>query len=338
MAMFSRNLGIDLGTFFTRISEGDQVILQEPTVVAVQVEEKKIVEIGQAALNMLGRVSEELEVARPLRDGVVAYYEYAYLFLREMIKRVTPMRMFKPQVMVTHPYGITSVERRAVHEATLEAMGSRGAGSALMVPQPLAAALGVDLPIGMPSGNMVVIMGGGCSQSAVIAMHDIVSGGTLREGGLTMDEAIVTYVRRKYGLIIGQPTAENVKKTIGAAIPQDDEKSMELQGQDQVSGLPKPFRLTTSEVVEALEEPLDRVFEMVRQVLEKTPPELASDVIDRGIALVGGGALLRGTDKLMTQKLGIPAYLVDNPATAVAEGASRALEMYPVLQRNLPKF
>lgn len=338
MAMFSRNLGIDLGTFFTRISEGDEIILQEPTVVAVQVEEKKIVEIGQAALNMLGRVSEEMEIARPLRDGVVAYYEYTYLFLREMVKRVTPMRMFKPQVMVTHPFGITSVERRAVHEAVLEAMGSRGAGSALMVPQPLAAALGVDLPIGMPSGNMVVIMGGGCSQAAVIAMHDIVSGGTLREGGLTLDEAIVTYVRRKYGLIIGQPTAESIKKTIGAAIPQDEELSMDLQGQDQISGLPKPFRLTTSEVVEALEEPLDRVFEMVRQVLEKTPPELASDVIDRGIALVGGGALLRGTAKLMTQKLGIPAYLVDNPAAAVAVGAFRALEMYPVLQRNLPKF
>jgi rod shape-determining protein MreB len=336
--MFSRNLGIDLGTFFTRISEDEQVILQEPTVVAVHLEEQKIVEIGQAALNMLGRVSEEMEVARPLKEGVVAYYEYTYLYLREMIKRVTPMRMFKPQVMVTHPYGITSVERRAVHEAALEALGARGANSALLVSQPLAAALGVDLPIGMPSGNMVVVMGGGCTQAAVIAMHDIVSGGTLREGGLTMDESIVTYIRRKYGLIIGLPTAENIKKTIGAAIPQDEEKSMELQGQDQVTGLPKPFTLTTSEVVEALEEPLDRVFEAVRQVLEKTPPELASDVIDRGIALVGGGALLRGTDKLMTQKLGIPAYLVDNPATAVAEGAYRALELYPVLQRNLPRF
>jgi rod shape-determining protein MreB len=336
--MFSRNLGIDLGTFFTRITEDEQVILQEPTVVAVHLEEQKIVEIGQAALNMLGRVSEEMEVARPLREGVVAYYEYTYLYLREMIKRVTPMRMFKPQVMVTHPYGITSVERRAVHEAALEALGARGANSALLVSQPLAAALGVDLPIGMPSGNMVVVMGGGCTQAAVIAMHDVVSGGTLREGGLTMDEAIATYIRRKYGLIIGLPTAENIKKTIGAAIPQDEERSMELQGQDQVTGLPKPFTLTTSEVVEALEEPLDRVFESVRQVLEKTPPELASDVIDRGIALVGGGALLRGTDKLMTQKLGIPAYLVDNPATAVAEGAYRALDLYPILQRNSPRF
>ena len=336
MPIFSRDLGIDLGTIFTRISEGDQVILQEPTVVAVQLQEQKIVEIGQEALNMLGRVSEEIEVSRPLREGVVAYFEYTYLYLQQMIKRVTPMRMFKPQVMITHPYGITSVERRAVHEAALEALGARS--NALLVPQPLAAALGIDLPIGMPSGNMVVCMGGGCTQAAVIAVHDIVSGQTLREGGLTLDDAIATYVRRKYGLIIGQPTAENVKKTIGAALPLDEERRMELQGQDQVSGLPKPFTLTTSEVVDALQEPLGRVFETVRQVLEKTPPELASDVIDRGIALCGGGSLLPGVDKLMTQKLGIPTYLVDDPVNAVSIGALRALDIYPVLQRTLPKF
>ncbi len=336
MALFSRDLGIDLGTIFTRIAEGDRVVLQEPTVVAVQMEEQKIVEIGQEALNMYGRVSEEMEVSRPLRDGVVAYFEYTYLFLREMIKRVTPMRVFKPQVIITHPYGVTSVERRAVHEAALEALGARS--NVLMVPQPLAAALGLDLPVGMPSGNMVVCMGGGCTQAGVVAVHDIVSGQTLREGGLTLDESIATYVRRKYGLIIGQPTAENIKKKIGAAVPQDEEMRMELQGQDQISGLPKPFTMTTSEVVDALQEPLDRVFETVRQVLEKTPPELASDVIDRGIALCGGGSLLRGVDKLMTQKLGIPTYLVDDPEDAVAIGSVRALEIYPILQRNLPRF
>jgi rod shape-determining protein MreB len=211
-------------------------------------------------------------------------------------------------------------------------------GSALMVPQPLAAALGIDLPIGTPSGNMVVLLGGGCTQAAVIAMNDIVSGETLREGGLQLDEAIMAYVRKKYGLIIGLPTAEQVKIKIGAAVPQDEEMSIELQGQDQVTGLPRPFTLTTSEVVEALEEPLEKVFESVRQVLEKTPPELASDIIDRGIALCGGGALLRGIDKLTTQKLGIPAYLVDNAVTCVAQGAVRALELYPVLQRNLPRY
>ena len=182
MAMFSRDLGIDLGTIFTRISEGDQVVLQEPTVVAVQLEEQKIVEIGQEALNMLGRVSEGMEISRPLREGVVAYFEYSKLYLQEMIKRVTPMRMFKPRVMITHPYGITSVERRAVHEAVLRWRLAPRATNVFLVPQPLAAALGVDLPIGMPSGNMVVSLGGGCTQAAVIAVHDIVSGQTLREG------------------------------------------------------------------------------------------------------------------------------------------------------------
>lgn len=336
MALLTKVLGIDLGTMFTRIAEGEQVLIQEPSVVAVDIEEQKIVEVGQAALNMLGRVSETLEVVRPLRNGVVAYYEYTHSFLRLMIEQVTgKLRFFKPKVMVTHPYGITSVERRAVHEATLMALGRNS--SALMLPQPIAAALGIDLPIGTPAGNMVVIMGGGCTQSAVLAMYDIVSGDTLREGGLNLDEAIVSYVRKKYGLLIGTPTAEQIKIKIGAAVPQDEEMSMELQGQDQVSGLPKPFTLTTSEVVEALEEPLDKIFESIRQVLERTPPELASDIIDRGIALCGGGALLRGLDKLTTQKLGIPTYLVDNPITCVVEGAVKAFEIYPALERNLPR-
>jgi rod shape-determining protein MreB len=337
MALFSKVLGIDIGTVFTRIAEGNQVVLQEPTVVAIDIEEQKMVEVGQDALNLMGRTTETMEVARPLKNGVVAYFEYTHMFLSEMIKRVTgSMRMIKPQVMLTHPYGITSVERRAVHEATLEALGPRS--SALLMSAPLTAALGIDLPIGTPSGNMVVCMGGGCTQAAVLSMHDIVSGQTLREGGLFLDDAIAAYIRKKYGLIIGLPTAEQIKKEIGAAVPQDEEMSMELQGQDQVTGLPRPLTLTTSEIVEAVEDPLDNVFETIRQVLEKTPPELASDIIDRGIALAGGGALLRGVDKLMTQKLGIPTYLVDNPVTCVAEGAIRGLEMYPILQRNLPKF
>jgi rod shape-determining protein MreB len=337
MAMLSKELGIDLGTMFTRIVEGDQVLIEEPTVVAIDFEEQKMVEIGQAALNMMGRVSDVLEVERPLNNGVVAFYEYTQVFLQELLRRVTgPMRFFKPKVMVTHPYGITSVERRAVHEVVLEALGRNS--NAMLVPQPMAAALGIDLPIGTPTGNMVVILGGGCSQAAVLAMHDIVSADTQREGGLYLDNEIVNYVRRKYGLIISMRTAEKIKIQIGAAVPQDQELSMELQGQDQVSGLPKPFTLTSSEIVEALEGPLERVFEMIRQVLEKTPPELASDIIDRGIALCGGGSQLRGIDKLMTQKMGIPTYVVDNPITCVALGAVRALEIYPLIERNLPQY
>ena len=322
---------------FTRIAEGDQVLINEPTIVAVDLEAQKIVEVGQQALNMMGRVTEDILVARPIKQGVVAYYEYTWNYLDWQLRQVTGnLRLVKPQVMVTHPYGITSVEMRAVQEAVLRALGPRS--SALMVPQPISAALGVDMPIGTPSGNMIVIMGGGCTQAAVMAMHGIVSGKTLREGGMDLDEAIISYIRKKFGLVIGQQTAEQIKFKIGAAVPQDDEASMDLQGQDQITGLPRPLTITSSEIVEALEEPLDRVFETVRQVLEKTPPELASDIIDRGIALCGGGALLRGIDKLMTQKLGIPAYLVDNPTTAVVQGSVRAIELYPVLQRNLPRY
>ncbi|KAA3642889.1 MAG: rod shape-determining protein [Chloroflexi bacterium] len=338
MALFQRDLGIDLGTMFTRIIEGGQMILEEPTVVAVDIEELKMVAVGHEALNMMGRVSQDaIQVTRPLQSGVVAYYELTERLLEFQVKKISgPLGGFRPKnltrIMITHPYGITSVERRAVHEAALQV------GDAFMLPTPLAAAIGVDLPIGTPSGNMIVCMGGGCTQAAVMAMNDIVSGETLRQGGLQLDEAIASYVRKKYGLIIGQPTAEQIKLSIGAAVPQDEEKSLDLQGQDQVSGLPRAFTFTTGEVVEAVQPALEAVFETIRQVLEKTPPELASDIIDRGIALCGGAALLRGMDKLMTQKLGVPTYLVDNPITCMGEGAERGLEMLPILRRNVPQL
>jgi rod shape-determining protein MreB len=329
MAVLSRELGIDLGTMYIRIVEGGSIVLQEPTIVAVDINEQKIVAVGEEALGMVGRVHEEsIEVIRPLQKGVVAYYELTELLLDHLVRKIGgSVRFFKPRVMITHPYGITSVERRAVHEAALQV------GDAHLVPQPLAAALGIDLPVGTPTGNMVVSMGGGCTQAAVIAMNDVVSGETLRVGGFDLDEAIAGYVRRKYGLHIGQRTAEMVKLRVGAAVPQDEDQSMELQGQDQVTGLPRPLTIKTSEVVEALQPTLDEMFEMVRRVLEKTPPELASDIIDRGVALCGGGALLRGMDRLMTQKLGVPTYLVDDPVNVVALGAARGVEMLQVLQR-----
>jgi len=231
------------------------------------------------------------------------------------------------------PYGVTSVERRAVYEAVMEA-GSR---EAFLIQQSLAAALGIDLPIGSPSGNMVLSLGGGATEAAVMAMYGIVAAETLRGGGLNLDEAIIVYARRKYGVIIGQATAEQLKMRIGAAVPQDMEQSMEVQGQDQVTGLPRPVTLTTGEIVEALQEPLKDIIETGRRVLEKTPPELVADIIDRGVALCGGGALLRGIDKLLTKSLGIPAYLVDNPMTCVVEGTVRGLGLYNVLRRNLPQ-
>ena len=333
MALFSKDIGIDLGTICTRVCEGRQILLEEPTVAAIVVEEQKMVAWGQEAQNMYGRVPESMEVTRPLINGVIADYEVTEYILQDLLKKVGgPLRIFRPQVMITVPEGVTSVERRAVHEAALQA-GSR---EAYLIQQPLAAALGIDLPIGTPSGNMILCLGGGATQAAVIAMYGIVASETLRAGGMTLDESIVGYVRRKYGLIIGQLTAEQIKISIGAAVPQDEERSVELQGQDQVTGLPRPVSLTTGEIVEAMQEPLGDVVDAARRVLEKTPPELVSDIIDRGVAICGGGALLRGIDKLLTKELGVPAYLVDNPTTCVAEGAARGLSMYGLIRRNLP--
>jgi len=330
----TKDLGIDLGTIQTRIADSSGVLVDEPTVVALIVNEQKMVEFGKAARDMQGRVlADEIEVARPLQMGVVADYDITEALLRYLLQRVSgPMRFFRPRVMISVPYGVTSVESRAVHEAVLQA-GSR---DAYLIQQPLAAALGIGLPIGSPSGNMVVCLGGGATQAAVISMYSIVSAETLRAGGMQLDEAIVTYVRRKYGVLIGPSTAEQLKIKIGAAVPQDREDSLEVQGQDQVSGLPRPVTLTTGEIVEALQDPLKLIIETCRHVLEKTPPELVSDIIDRGVALTGGGALLRGMDKVLTKSLGIPAYLVDNPTTCVAEGAVKGLEIYQVIRRNLP--
>lgn len=333
-SMFSKDLGIDLGTMFTRFADSNNVLLEEPTIVAIEVDDQKMVAAGIEARDMYGKVPESIEVARPLRNGVIADYEITETLLAYLLQRASgSMRIFRPRIMITVPYGVTSVERRAVYEAVMEA-GSR---EAYLIQQPLAAAIGIDLPINSPSGNMIICLGGGCTEAAVMAMYGIVSADTLRLGGMDLDEAIVNYVRRKYGVIIGQQTAEQLKIRIGAAVPQDIENSMEVQGQDQVTGLPRPVTLTTGEIVEALQEPLKQIVESGRKVLEKTPPELVSDIIDRGVALCGGGALLRGIDKLLTKSLGIPAYLVDNPLTCVAQGASKAFGMLNVIRRNLPQ-
>ena len=335
MPLFSKDLGIDLGTLFTRVVVGGHVVLQEPTVVAIAVEEQKIVSVGQEASNMYGRVPESIEVTRPLQNGVIADYDITEKLLEYLIKKVGgATRLFPPRVMITIPYGVTSVESRAVHEATLQA----GPRNVFLIQQPLAAAIGVDLPIGTPSGNMLISLGGGTTQAAVMAMFGIVAAETLRAGGLQLDEAIIAYVRKKFGLILGQPTAEQVKIKIGSAVPLDEEQHIEVQGQDQVTGLPRSISLTSDDITESLREPLRDVVETARRVLEKTTPELVSDIIDRGIALCGGGALLRGIDKLLTKELRVPAYLVDNPQTCIAEGAALALDpgMYPKIKRNLP--
>lgn len=334
MAMFTREFGIDLGTMFTRVVEGRQLLFAEPTMAAIVVDEQKMVAWGQEALDMYGKVPETIEVTRPLQNGVIADYEVTENMLKWLLRKMSgPFRIVPPKVMITVPYGITSVESRAVHEAILEA----GTREAYLIQQPLAAAIGADMPIGTPSGNMLLCLGGGTTQAAVLAMYGIVVAETMRSGGMALDDAIVNYTRKKYGLIIGQLSAEQIKIRIGAAIPQEQEDAMDIQGQDQVTGLPRGITLTTGEIVEAIQEPLHDICETARRVLEKTPPELVSDIIDRGIALTGGVALLRGLDRLITKELGVPAYLVDNPTTAVAEGAARGIQMVPILRRNLPQ-
>ena len=333
MPLFGRDLGIDLGTTNTLICEGGDIVLHEPTVVAIDVDELKIVEVGQAAREMDGRVPEAIQVMRPLRDGVIADFEVTQRMLGHFIEKACgPARLFKPRVMMTVPYGVTSVESRAVHEAALQA-GSRDVH---LIQQPLAAAIGVGLPIATPSGNMVVDLGGGVTQAVVVAMSGIVAADAIRIGGGRLDEAIIGYVRKKYGLVIGARTAEDAKIRIGAAIPQAEERSVEIQGQDQVTGLPRPITLTTSEIVEALQETLQLQITAIRNVLERTPPELASDIIDRGMVICGGGSLLRGLDKWLTRETGVPAYLAEEPVACTAKGAARALGMLDRLKRYLP--
>jgi rod shape-determining protein MreB and related proteins len=332
MPVFTREFGVDLGSLNTVVAEGNQILLQEPAVVAIVVQEQKMVEWGQSAKDMMGRVPDSIEVLRPMQHGVIADYEITEKLLGFLIKKVSgPMPIFRPRIMITVPFGATSVESRAVHEAGIGA-GSR---DVYLIQQPLAAALGVDLPIATPSGNMILCLGGGTVQAAVLAMNGIVTAETARTGGLRLDDAIILYVRKKYGIIIGQPTAEQLKLRIGAAVPQEQQQIMEVQGQDQVSGLPRPVSLTTDDIVEALQDALNDIANTARHVLEKTPPELISDIIDRGVALCGGGALLRGIDKYLTKALGIPAYQVDAPTTCTAIGAARAITMRDILRRSL---
>ncbi len=333
--MLERYIGIDLGTVNVFVyMKGRGIVLHEPSVVAISRRDSKIVAIGEEAREMVGRNPESIEIACPLRDGVIADYEVTEKMLAYFIRRVLGrFRLVRPILMVSVPQGATSVETRAVHDAAMQA----GAKEAYLIPEPLAAALGAGLPVDTPTGNMVVDLGGGTTESAVISVGDIVTWSSVRVGGLRLDEAIIAYVRRKYDLTIGQQTAERVKIEIGTALPLEEELRMEVKGRDQVTGLPRTITLTSSEVAEAIQEPLDVIVESVRETLEKTPPELAADILDRGIVLTGGTALLRKIDRLLAQKTGVPVYIAENPIACVAIGAGRALENLDVIRRSLPR-
>ncbi|HEC21317.1 MAG TPA: rod shape-determining protein [Chloroflexi bacterium] len=329
----SRKLGIDLGTVNVTIAEREQILLHEPGVVAITIEEEKIVAVGQEAREMFGRTPETIEVMRPMRDGVIADYEVTEAMLRYFVDKVIGgFRLFKPVIMMTVPYGVTSVERRAVHEAAIQA----GAREVHLIPEPLAAALGAGLPVDTPSGNLIVNIGGGTSEAAVVAMNGIVAAASERVGGVRLDEAIINYVRKKYNLIIGEMTAELAKINIGAAVDIGEELRMDIQGRDQVDGLPKMITLSTAEIVEAVAEPLSLIAGVVKRVLERTPPELSPDIIDRGMVLTGGTSLLRGIDQYLTRETNVPAFLADDPVGSTALGASRGLERLDVLRRSIP--
>jgi len=331
--MFEKKIGIDLGTANVLVYvKGHGIVVQEPSMVAISVADNKIVAVGEEANKMQGRVPEAIEVLHPLRDGVIADYIVTEAMLRYFINRIVGrFRLFRPIVMVSVPVGVTSVEERAVKDAARQASGRES----YVIPEPLAAAIGAGMPIDTPTGNMVVDIGGGTSESAVVSMYGIVVSSSVRVGGVKFDEAIASYIRRKYNLMIGEQTAEEVKISIGSALPLDETLEMEVKGRDQVAGLPRTISITSDEVTEALAEPLSSVSGVVRGVLEQTPPELASDIIDRGMVLTGGGALLRNVDKMLTQETGVPCYVAENPMACVALGAGRALDIYDAIQRTM---
>jgi rod shape-determining protein MreB len=331
MGLFDKRLGVDLGTCNVLIYENEQIVLQEPTLVALTAEDERIVEIGQPAREMLGKVDDEdIQIVRPLQNGVIADYEVTEAMLRYFFGKIAGrVRMFKPTVMISVPYGVTSVEKRAVLEAAMSA----GAREAFLIWEPLAAAIGAGLPVGTPAGDMIVNIGGGITEAAVITMNNIVRAESGRIGGLKMDADIAAHVRKKYNLSIGQPTAESIKIQIGAAVELQEGLTMDMQGRDNVSGLPRTVTLHTYDVVEALHDTLHEIANVVKAVLSNTPPELASDIIDRGIVLTGGGSLLRGMEQFLTRETGVPVYRADNAMIAVAVGAGRALRDEALLRR-----
>jgi rod shape-determining protein MreB len=332
--MFERQIGIDLGTVNVLVYvRGKGIVLNEPSVVAVSTVDGKIMAIGNDARVMLGRTPETIDVRRPMKDGVIADYLVTEAMLRYFITKVCGrLQIFKPDVMIGVPSGVTSVESRAVHDAAIQA----GARAAYLIPVPLAAAIGAQVPIAQPSGNMIVDIGGGVTEAAVISLNGIVVSASTRIGGNRLDDAIAAYIKRKYNLIIGERTAEEVKIQIGSALPLDNELTMEVRGRDQVAGLPKTITVTSSEVTEAIAENIAAIVITVREALEKTPPELASDVIDKGMVMTGGGSLLRYIDTLLTRETGVPCSVAENPMECVAIGSGLALEHYDILRKSLP--
>jgi rod shape-determining protein MreB and related proteins len=333
--MINKRIGIDLGTANVLVYvRGEGIVIKEPAVVALATRENTVVAVGTAARDMIGRTPGSISVIRPMKHGVIADYLITEAMLRHFIGKVVGrFNLIRPEVMICIPAGVTSVEQRAVRDAAEQAGARRPAH---LIPEPLAAAIGAHLPVGTASGNMILDIGGGRSEAAVISMYGIVVKESVRVAGDAMDEAIATYVKRRHNLTIGERTAEEIKMKIGSAVPVYNEKVMEVRGRDQVTGLPKTITMSTNEVTQALQDPLATIVGAVRAVLEKTPPEMASDVVDRGIILTGGGALLSGLDELIAEQANVPCQVADNPLDCVAVGAGAALDYLDVIKRSLP--
>lgn len=318
------DISIDLGTANVLVYVRDKgIVIREPSVVALQKDSNKVLAVGEEARQMIGRTPGNIVAVRPLKDGVIADYDVTETMLRHFVDKVCRSpRLFRPKVVVCVPSGVTSVERRAVLEAAMQA----GAKRTYLIEEPMAAAIGAGLDIGEASGNMVVDVGGGTTDVAIISLHGIVASESLRVGGDKFDDAVIRYIKKMYNLMIGERTAEEIKIQIGSAYPEGEGKSMEVRGRDLVTGLPRTIRFTSADTFQALSEPITAIIDGVKSVLERTPPELASDIVDKGIVLTGGGALLNGFNRLLAEETGIPVHLADDPMSCVVLGAGKVLE------------
>jgi rod shape-determining protein MreB len=330
LGLFSNDIGIDLGTANNLVYDKEQgIVLREPSVVAVRSGTSQVLAVGDEAKRMLGRTPGNIVAVRPLKDGVIADFEMTESMLRHFITKVHNRKWVRPRVVIAVPSGITEVEKRAVKESAAHA----GAREVYLIEEPMAAAIGVGLPVQDAAGNMIIDIGGGTTEVALISLSGIVFSRSVRVAGDELDEAIAGYMKRAYNLMIGERTAEEIKIKIGSAYPVEKETSMEVKGRDLVAGLPKTLTITSQEVREALLEPISTIVESVRVTLERCPPELSADLVDRGLVLAGGGALLRGLDKLLQEETGLPVHVAEDPLSAVAEGTGRALSELKFLRQ-----
>lgn len=324
MFSFSKDIGIDLGTANTLVCmKGKGIVMREPSVVAVDIRNDTVLAVGQQARDMIGRTPGSIVAVRPLKDGVIADFDITATMLKHFIRKAAKPSLFsKPRIIICMPTGVTEVERRAVESAAVQASGSK---NIMLIEEPMAAAIGAGLPVDEPTGSMVVDIGGGTSEVAVISLGDIVTACSVRVAGDKFDEAIVTYIKKNYNLLIGDRTAEEIKIAIGSAYPYNDEKDMLIKGRSLESGLPKDITISAEEVREALADPLMVIVDAIKDTLEKTPPELSADIIDHGIMLTGGGAMLRGLDRLVMQETGMPVHVADRPLDCVVAGTGKRL-------------